>query len=66
MKQKKGFLSILLGTSGASLLRNLLAGKRAKHSNIPERRVMGAVKGTITQMKARSLIMYHLLPNFEM
>lgn len=48
MKQKKGFLSILLGTSGASLLRNLLAGKRAKHSNIPERRVMGAVKGTIT------------------
>ena len=27
MKQKEGFLSMLLGTLGASLLGNLLAGK---------------------------------------
>ena len=36
MKQKGGFLGMLLGTLGASLLGNMLAGKgivRASHGN---------------------------------
>ena len=45
-----GFLSMLLGTLGASLLGNLLTGKGVKQlisSKIPGRGVMRAGEGTI-------------------
>ena len=40
-KQERGFLGMLLGTIGASLLGNSLEGKRVK-VKIPEKRVMRA------------------------
>ena len=39
-EQKGGFIGMLLGTLGASLLRNLLTGKRVKRSNITRQEVM--------------------------
>ena len=49
MKQKKqevGFLSMLLGTIGASLRGNSLGSKRGK-AKIPKKGVMRAGEGTI-------------------
>ena len=46
-KQKSIFLSMLLGTVGASLSRNLLAGKKIK-AKIPGRRLISAGEGTST------------------
>ena len=46
-QQKGGFLNMLLGTLGASLLGNLIASKGVKRSKIPRRGVMRAVEGTI-------------------
>ena len=49
MKQKKqevGFLGMLLGTIGASLLRNSLGSKRVK-AKIHEKEVTRAGEGTI-------------------
>ena len=45
-EQKSGFLSTLLGTLGASLFGNLLAGKGVK-TKIPGKGVITACKGTI-------------------
>ena len=45
-KEKQGFLGMLLGTLGASLLGNLLTGKEMKCSNIPGQGVMPAGEGT--------------------
>ena len=45
-KQEVGFLGMLLGTIGASLLRNSLGSKRVK-AKIPEKGVMRAGEGTI-------------------
>ena len=45
-KQEVGFLGMILGTIGASLLRNLLGSKRVK-AKIPEKGVMRAGEGTI-------------------
>ena len=45
MKQKGGFLSMLLGTSGGSLLGNILAGKgnvRAGSGNKKGKGIVGA------------------------
>ena len=36
---------MLLGTSGSSLLRNLITGKGVKRSNIPGREAMKACEG---------------------
>ena len=52
MKQrtKGGFPGMVLGTLGAALLGNMLAGKgvkRPKSSNIPGRAVMRDIEGTI-------------------
>ena len=47
-KEQKGrFLSTLLGTLGASLLRNLLTGKEVKRSKMPGRGVIRTGVGTI-------------------
>ena len=49
MKQKNkkgGLLSMLLGTSGASLLGNMLTGKRVE-AKIPERGVIRASEETV-------------------
>ena len=47
-KEQKGrFLSTLLGTLGASLLRNLLTGKEVKRSKMPGRGVIRTGEGTI-------------------
>ena len=46
-EQKGGYLSILLGKLDASLLVNLLTGKKAKKSNIPGRGVMTTGQGKI-------------------
>ena len=46
-EQKHGFLSMLLGTLGASLLGNLSTGKGVKRLKIPGRGVMRAGEGTI-------------------
>ena len=46
-QQKGGFLNMLLGTLGASLLGNLIVSKGVKRSKIPRRGVMRAVEGTI-------------------
>ena len=47
-KEQKGrFLSTLLGTLGASLLRNLLTGEEVKRSKIPGRGVIRTGEGTI-------------------
>ena len=43
-EQKGGFLSMLLGTLGASLLGNILAGKGVKRTS-QERRINRAEKG---------------------
>ena len=45
-EQKSGFLSMLLGKSGASLLGNLLTGKGVK-TKIPGKGVIRACKGAI-------------------
>ena len=45
-KQEVGFLGMLLGTIGASLLGNSLGSKRVK-AKIPEKGVMRAGEGTI-------------------
>ena len=45
-KQEVGFLVMILGTVGASLLRNLSGSKRVK-AKIPEKGVMRAGEGTI-------------------
>ena len=49
-------LSTILGTSGASLSRNLLTGKGAKYSNIPVRGVMKDGEGTIRAVKGTNRI----------
>ena len=46
-EQKSGFLSMLLGTLGASLLGNLLTGKGVKQSKTHGIRVMRAGEGII-------------------
>ena len=46
-EQKSGFLSMLFGTLGASLLGNLLTGKGVKQSKIPGRGVIRAGESTI-------------------
>ena len=46
-EQKGGFIDILLGTLGCSLLGNLLTGKGVKLSKIYGRGVMTASEGTI-------------------
>ena len=46
-EQSCEFLSISLGTLGASLLGNLLTSKNMK-AKIPQRRVIRAAEGTIT------------------
>ena len=47
-KEQKGrVLSTLLGTLGASLLRNLLTGKEVKRSKMPGRGVIRTGEGTI-------------------
>ena len=45
-KQEVGFIGMLLGTIGASLLRNALGSKRVK-AKIPEKGVMRAGEGSI-------------------
>ena len=45
-KQEAGFLGMILGTIGASLLRNFLGSKRVK-AKIPEKGVMRTGEGTI-------------------
>ena len=46
-KQRSGFLVILLGTLGASLLGNLLTGKKVKQSNEPGEGVILAAEDAI-------------------
>ena len=46
-EQKGGFISMLLGTIGASLLGNLLTGKRVKWSKIIGRGLIQAGEGTV-------------------
>ena len=53
-EQREGFLSMLLGTLGASLLGNLLTGGKG---------VTGAGEGI--KKKSNSLILFHPLTNFE-
>ena len=43
-EQKEGFLSMLLGTLGASLLRNLLAGKRTVRAGSGNKKGRGIVR----------------------
>ena len=43
-KQKGGFLNILLGTLGASLLRNLLAGKGSVRASSGDKKETGIVR----------------------
>ena len=43
-KQKGGFLKILLGTLGASLLRNLLAGKGSVRAGSGDKKETGIVR----------------------
>ena len=43
-KQKGGFLNILLGTLGASLLRNLLAGKGSVRAGSGDKKETGIVR----------------------
>ena len=57
-EQKGGFLSMLLGTLGASLLANLLTGKG----------IVRAGKGTVREgegIKKKALMPLHPLTNFE-
>ena len=46
-KQKGGFLGMLLGIIGTSLLGNFLTGKGVRWLNIPRRRVMLGGESTI-------------------
>ena len=46
-ERKGGFLSMVLGILGASLLENLLTGKGVRGGKIPERGAMRAGVGTI-------------------
>ena len=50
-EQKGGFLSMLLGILGTSLLRNLWTGTRVKRSKMPGQRVMREGKSTIKLFK---------------
>ena len=59
-EQKKGFLSMLLGTLGTSLLGNLLTGKGTIRAG------EGAIRaGYGSSSKKKALIPPHLLSNFE-
>ena len=64
-EQKGGFFSMLLGTLGASLLRNLFKAKVVKQSKLPGRGVMRAGEGTTRTGQPKSLMMSHPLTNFE-
>ena len=62
--QKDGFLSILLGTLGASLLRNLLTGKGVnKKGNWIHRTGESVIRAGYG--KKKNLILSHPLTNFE-
>ena len=43
-EQKRGFLNMLLGTLGASLLRNMLAGKRIVRAGFGNKKGKGIVR----------------------
>ena len=58
-EQKGGFLSMLLGTLGASLLRNFLTGKETVRAG---EGVVGAAYGSSIK---KALIPPHPLTNFE-
>ena len=57
-KQEGGFLSMLLGTLGASLLGNLLTGKRLYRTG--KRNVQNR-----SRIKTKKVIPFHTLTNFE-
>ena len=51
-EQKRGFLSMLLGTLGASLLENLLTGKRIERAGYGNNKGKGIVRaGSGNQLK---------------
>ena len=52
-EQKGGFLSMLLGTLGASLLGNLLTSKGIKQSKLPGRGIIRAGESTIRPGKVQ-------------
>ena len=52
-EQKRGFLSMLLGTLGASLLGNLLTSKGIKQSKLPGRGIIRAGESTIRPGKVQ-------------
>ena len=52
-EQKGGFLSMLLGTLGASLLGNLLTSKGIKQSKLPGRGIIRASESTIRPGKVQ-------------
>ena len=63
-EQKDGFLSILLGTLGATLLGNLLSEKGIANAG-SERGIVRAGCGDLSQNKKGLLIPSHPLTNFE-
>ena len=62
-EQKGGFLSMLLGISGGSLLGNMLPGKGIKKAG---KEITRAVYGSKeSSKKQKKLILHHPLTNFE-
>ena len=63
-EQKGGFLSMLLGTLGASLLGNLLSGKGAVRAGSENKKGKGILRAGYGS-KREFLIPLHPLTNFE-
>ena len=65
-EQKGGFLSMLLGTLGASLLRNMLAGEGINRAGYGNKKGDGMIRVGYGSKKQGFLILPYSLINFEM